>query len=204
MHTELRRCNVKPLTLSDPNDQQLVGAFGSLSPSIAAFPHRIVENTFENLTEWCKVVGASAAPWRIQPAFESNGDHFTRETYTPEMLHVWQTRQNQIHLPVMMNADLEFPLLVSARTSPSLLRKMWDHPVRDYYSYIEHLAIWIEPLGWAYVPLECENEFALLVAGNAQKPWITEFACSFALRQKTIFELSPANDRFRWDGPVQT
>jgi hypothetical protein len=203
MHTELRRSNVKPLTFANPADRQLIWAFGSLNPSIAAFPHRIVENTFENLTEWCKVVGANAAPWRIEPAFESSGGPFKRETYIPEMLHLWDTGENQAQLPAMMNADIEFPLLIAAGTAPDVLQKMWDHPIGDYYSYIEHLAAWIESLEWAYVPLEYENHFAMLVAGKAQTVWITEVDRRFASRHRTVFGLSPVNDRFRWDGPVQ-
>ena len=111
--------------------------------------------------------------------------------------------ENQAHLPVMMNADLEFPMIVSARTAPSVLQKIWDHPVRDYYSYLEHLAVWIESLEWAYVPLEYENGFALVVAGKSQRGWITEFDRLLTLRHETVFELSRLNDRFHWTGPVQ-
>ena len=192
-----------PTAYSDPRDKQLVWSLGSLNPSIAAFPHRIVENSFENLTEWCKVVGVKGATWQLQPIFELSGEYFTREIYSPDMLHFWETSENQAHLPVMMNADLEFPMIVSARTAPSVLQKIWDHPVRDYYSYLEHLAVWIESLEWAYVPLEYENGFALVVAGKSQRGWITEFDRLLTLRHETVFELSRLNDRFHLTGPVQ-
>ena len=203
MHTELRRGNVNPLTFARPADRQLVWAFGSLKPSIAEFPHLIIENSFEMLAEWCAVIDAKAAPWRTQAAFELNGEPFTRDTYTPEMLHLWDTSENQTLLPTMMNSDLEFPLLLPTRTSPDVLRKMWEHPTNDYYSYIVHLALWIDSLTWAYVPLEYENEFAMLVVGKVQSEWIAEIERRLTLKHKACFSLASANNRFHWAGPVR-
>jgi hypothetical protein len=187
----------------DSPDRELVWAFGSLSPRIAAFPHCIFESTPKALGQCCSVVEAVAAPWRTEVVFEANGEYFIRYTYTPEMVHLWEVPQNQTVLPKLMYSDLEFSLLVSAGTSPQILRQTWEHPIDDYYSHMDQLPQWIDSLGWAYISLEYENRFAMLVTPKSKGHWVSEIERRLASEKIPPFHLIAEDHGVRWDGPWQ-
>ncbi len=198
MNLNLRRGNVHPEAESTPADRKLVEAFGSLNPAVAGLPHLVFPNTRDHFRRCMARLRGTPGVWELQVPHDVGGVAFVREDYGPEDFHLWGLRENQQAVERMRNTHLEFQMVMDAGVPVDVLREMAAHPVKDYYSYLEHLPGWMGRLGWAYVALEPEGEMALLVVEPGRSGVVDRVGLELAAQAEGVFRLIRAGGRHHW------
>jgi hypothetical protein len=201
----LRRGKVQPKASLGVSTRELVWAFGSRRPSLARFPHCVFRNTDESFNVVRQTVGVPLGIWNVLPPFgdtppiDPQGDH-RRVSFA-----MWAEKSNQECLLRSRTIHNELCLITAADAPPQALQKIDEHPVHDYYSYLEHLPLWLPELGWAWVGLEVEFEFALLVASHEKRDWLTQIHAALEAAGADPFQVELRSRKWiwNWKGPPE-
>lgn len=187
----------KRLASAGPGETELIYAVGSDAAPILQCPHLFFENTELALETVAKVLDTKVGLFMQLVPF---GVDYDADPY--EHFHMWSLPENQGAAMEMRNSHLEFNMAVSVDVPTWALKQVDEHPIHDYYSYMEFMPNWISNLKWAYIPLEYENWFAIFVAAPERHELIIRVESGLKSIGVQCFSAKQVGSRFIWDGPL--
>lgn len=192
------------------SDLCLLTAFRSTDPKLTRFPHCIFESGSKPLEVIARVVGEPVGIWgNAKPAIDERGDAYLEpeDSRITDDFKLWAMDTNQIRAMDYGGRLPSFIAAIPANTPVRMLDRMYsaDHG-SDEFEYdkcIVLLADWIEDLGWAYVPLEYEAEYAIFVVASRNQRLVARAEEALAAEGiAPVFRVVPIDGGQEWRGPL--
>lgn len=195
-------------------DRLIAADFLTTEPPLADYPHLIFKAARSTLELTLRVVNAKGGLWCQPPPFDANGkETIAQEWSVVQHFRLWEQSRNQEHL---LNTGwgiltaTEFTMVIAANTQPELLAEMasastcfGEHPTFDWRKDFESLALWVDRLGWAYVPLKHgEHDHALFLTRKNDKQWGEALQMHLFSAGCESARLRRIQERIHWDGPM--
>lgn len=191
-----------------PEDICMKVAFGRFDPPLAGRPHCIFIPSAKRLRLIAKVAGCTLGLFGgKKPYFRPDGTPYLSPDGGDEKDFVlWEVPGNQKRLYDWYFCGTQnAPLIINTRTAPSVLLGLEtiakeDYKGQDYYDYtyetfINRVAELVEELGFVYIPLEWEAEFAMFVTAHRHAAWVEQVRKEIG---PAAFSLVRDGDRWRW------
>lgn len=171
-------------------------ALGTLRPPIGQYPHIVCRNTPTALRQIIQVLNCSIGVWGDRPLVDSHGRPYVEpaDSKVIDEFVLFELPQNQEYaLRRQAYGKHGFSVVISARTPPSVIDRMW-RPFEGldelpYYQGINQLPQWIDSLGWAYVPLEYEYDYALFVMAKAYTECLNSIRAAMAAANEDVWHI---------------
>lgn len=195
-----------------PEDVCVRVAFGRFDPLLPCYPHCIFVPTPGRLRIVANVVGCKIGLFGgIAPLARPDGTpYLPPDDGVIDDFVFWEVPRNQDEVFRYDGGAQNVPFLIDTRTPAVLLKRLnafstiryhgVDERGRrygdyDYCDYIELIAAFVNDLGWVYIPLESEGEFAMFVTAPEKAEWVEQVRKEIG---EAAFSLIPDGNRWRW------
>jgi hypothetical protein len=205
---------IKHESACSDEDSLIIGDLGSLTPTIAQFPHLIFRTSSIALRLALQIVRATGGIWGTELKFGLDGNEYDVQDWPiVRDFHLWSIRKNQEFLFSSgwgLISLLDFTMVIDAKSEPDLLMAIGDKssffgkdPIFNWASDFNDLALWISRLGWAYVPLKNgEWNHALFVTRNGDEHLCDALRAQLEASGYNSAKLRSGNGRYHWDGSL--
>lgn len=190
-------------------DAQMVAAFGSTDPPLTRLPHCIFFNQDHPVRIIAEVVKVPVGVWGDIWFVDAEGEYYLppNDGHIIEDFKLWALPANQDYAH-QFEGSYGFTMVIPANTSPNVLRKTYDLAGENdgeyhYDTFIEGIAGLIPEIGWAYIPLEIQNDYAMFVTSQENAHIVQEVKRRLAQAgNPVIFDVSQSETGQRWNGPI--
>lgn len=191
-------------------DLQMKIAFCSTNPSLTRFPHCIFYNDGYPTQIIADMLHVPVGVWGDRCLVDADGEPYLEpdDSRIIEEFELWTLPENQEYARRFTGKACGFTMVIAASTAVDILQDSYDFADDQdqefyYETYITRIAGLLPALGWAYIPLEHENEYAMFVTSKENSHYIAEFRRRLTDAGNTkFFDVSVAKTEQRWNGPV--
>lgn len=190
-----------------PHERRSMEAFGSLEPGIVAHPHLLVAHGLDAVSAVRASVEPNLGIWGEVPLVDASGQTFDEpeDGNLSQLFRVWEHPANRAEVDryaVSRRNTTVFSMLIATATPESQLDVMYKEALETnlsaYYHYMIRVIAWLPALEFAYIPLQPDNELAMLVVYGERSSSIARARQAMRERGLSPFELKQTNGPLLW------
>jgi hypothetical protein len=179
--------------------------FGSHQPRLGDFPHIISKNDQpdKTLKIIATAVNGPVGIWGDEPRTGDKGAIFIAPSDGKMIssFSLWKEPANQEYAlnPSRFGRSYGFRMYIAADTSAAVLEHIDDTQIdRDYYPNIERVCGWLNDLGWVYIELSDEAEYAIFSTSRQNASLFQEVTQALKTSLISVGSLVRKGTRFKW------
>jgi hypothetical protein len=184
-------------------------AFRSTDPELTRYPHLICKHSDGVIDQLEHVVTMPIGVWGTYLLADADGHAYVapKDGRIVDDFKLWKLAANQDFVRRGLFTT-GFTMVIPANTPPSLLQKIYslkneDDQAYEYDVYITRIAELIGDIGWAYIPLEYEHDYAVFVASFDNRRLVEELRARLVnIGVAPVFNVTATDSGQRWDGPI--